>query len=282
VTTTPRARARHHRIGGHGGVAIATFELGPPDAPAWLIAHGAGSSARFIVEAFAGPVLATGARLVTYDLRGHGASGAVPDRDAHHLAVQAADLLAVADAVAGDIEVVGGVSLGGHAAVRALAGPDSAGPAAVEVALACLPAWTGVAAVGTGPHAANAAEVRAVGVPAVIERLRVAGGLPGWLRETLLTDYPRHDPESLAATLEALDGGHAPSEDELRALRVPLAVVGWPDDPGHPLAVAERWAELASPSAIGRCRLQDLEGDVEALGRCAVETVGRCGSGPGR
>lgn len=280
MTAPPRAQVRHHRIVGHGGVPIAGVELGPPDAPAWLIVHGAGSSARFIVESFAGPVLVAGARLVAYDLRGHGASGAVPDRDAHHLDVQVGDLSAVATAVAGDIEVVGGVSLGGHVAVRALAGPGSVRLAGVEVALACLPAWTGVAPRGSGPHAGTAAEIRAVGVPAVIERLRSAEGLPSWLRETLLTDYPRHDPASLAATLEALDGGLAPTEDELRALPVPLAVVGWPDDPGHPLPVAERWAELASPRPLGRSRLQDLEGDVAALGRCAVEVVRSCSSGP--
>lgn len=280
MSATPRAQVRHHRIVGHGDVAIAGVELGPPDAPAWLIAHGAGSSARFVVEAFAGPVLATGARLVTYDLRGHGASGAVTDRDGHHLDVHVEDLLSVAEAVPGVTVVVGGVSLGGHAAVGALTGPGRARFPDVEVALACLPAWTGVASAGTGPHAGNAAAVRTIGVRGIIDRLRVAEGLPGWLRETLLTDYPRHDPASLAASFEALDGGRAPTEDELGALPVPLAVVGWPDDPGHPLAVAERWAELASPGPLGRCQLEDLEGDVAALGRCAVATTRGCFSRP--
>jgi pimeloyl-ACP methyl ester carboxylesterase len=245
-----------------------------------LIAHGAGSSARFVVAAFAEPVLAAGARLVTYDLRGHGASDPAPDPADHHLDRQVEDLLALADAIPGPVEVVGGVSLGAHAAVRAVARDAGTRLVDVVVAFACLPAWTGPSTAGAGPHAANAGEVRRVGVAAVIDRLRTTAGLPPWLRTTLLTDYPRHDPASLAATLEALDGGEAPGEDELRTLPVPLAVVGWADDPGHPLTVAERWAGLASPSTVGRLALGDLDGDLAALGRVTVAQVAV--SAPGR
>jgi pimeloyl-ACP methyl ester carboxylesterase len=271
---------RHHRVTGDDGVRLAVVELGPSDAPGWLVAHGAGSSARLVAAAFAGPVVAAGARLVTYDLRGHGASDVVADPADHHLDRQVADLMAVARAVPGTLEVIGGVSLGGHAAVRALARHHRQLPD-IEIALACLPAWTGPAAAGTGPHAGNAAEVRRIGIGAVIDRLRMAEGMPAWLRETLLADYPRHDAASLTATLEALDGGEAPDEAELRGLPVPLGVVGWPDDPGHPLAVAERWAALASPHPAGFLRLSDLEGDVEALGRCTVDVARACGPRPG-
>lgn len=294
--TAPRARipdavpgpVRHHRIDGDAGVVIAAVEVGPASAPTWLIAHGAGSSARFVVEAFGAPVLATGARLVTYDLRGHGASGPVRDRAGHHLDRQVADLLAVAGSVPGPVEVVGGVSLGAHAAVRALArrgARDGRGPlpgpvpgplADVEVALACMPAWTGPSVAGTGPHAGNAAEARRVGIPAVIDRLRADTRMPRWLKATLLEDHPRHDPASLIATLEALDGGAAPDEDELRALPVPLAVVGWPDDPGHPLAVAQRWAASGSTRPVVRLRLRDLDDGLDVLGRRAAEAVSAC------
>ena len=280
--TAPRRQLvlRHQLVERADGVAIAAVEVGPPGAPAWVIAHGAGSSARFVVEAFAVPVLASGARLVTYDLRGHGASSAVRDPVAHHLEQQVGDLEAVAGSIPGPVEVVGGVSLGAHAAVRALARRSAGGVRGplsdVEVVVACLPAWTGPSIAGTGPHAGNAAEARRVGIPAVIDRLRVAAGMPAWLQATLLADYPRHDPASLAATLEALDGGEAPTEQELRTLPVPLAVVGWPEDPGHPLAVARRWAALASPSPAGRLLIEDLDGDLAALGRRAVEMVGAC------
>jgi thiol-disulfide isomerase/thioredoxin len=56
--------------------------------------------------------------------------------------------------------------------------------------------------------------------------------------------------------------GTHPDEVELAHLGDrPLAVVGWPDDPGHPLAtVARRWAALA-PRAVssGELHLTDLE-----------------------
>ncbi|MCA1784135.1 MAG: alpha/beta fold hydrolase, partial [Intrasporangiaceae bacterium] len=137
----------HHRVVvGSGGVRLAVTEVGDVDRAAVVIAHGAGSSARFIVDAFAGPVLASGRRLVTFDLRGHGRSDPARDPAHHHLDVHAADLRSVVTSVAGSIDVIGGVSLGGHAAVRAvvLEGVTCA------VVLACLPAWTGKALVGVG------------------------------------------------------------------------------------------------------------------------------------
>ncbi|MFP4312303.1 MAG: alpha/beta fold hydrolase, partial [Nitriliruptoraceae bacterium] len=103
-----------------GGAQLAVSEVGPPEAPAWVLAHGAGSSARFVRAAFAGPVLATGRRLIAYDLRGHGASSPARAPEDHHLDVHAGDLAAVVARVPG-VEVVGGISLGAHVAVRAVA-----------------------------------------------------------------------------------------------------------------------------------------------------------------
>jgi pimeloyl-ACP methyl ester carboxylesterase len=318
------------------GGRLAAASVGAPAAPAWVIAHGVGSSARFVAQAFAGPVLAAGRRLVVYDLRGHGASSLARSVAEHHLDVHATDLLAVVAAVGAGVEVVGGVSLGGHAAVRAVVrgrlvvpaapaapaapatpatpattaaparsaapvGPARpAAPAAsafvglpaverdpqaawgpqLRAVLACLPAWTGPSVVGAGPHAAVAAQVRRIGIAAIIGQLRHDTALAGWLRTTLVTDYARHDPASLAAALLALDGGDAPGEEELAALPVPLALVAWPDDPGHPLAVAERWRALAGRSALRAITIDELEAGVERLGRQAVAAVEAATSDP--
>jgi pimeloyl-ACP methyl ester carboxylesterase len=254
-----------------GEVELGTVEVGPATAPAVVVAHGVGSSARFVVEAFAEPVLAWGGRLVTYDLRGHGASTPVPDPGAHALDAHVRDLVALVGSLDGPLAVVGGVSLGGHAAVRAAAG--GLGAAAL---LACLPAWTGPATRGEGPHAAVAAEVRRVGIEAVIGRLRADTTMEPWLRATLLADYLRHDPASLTAALTALDGGDAPDETELCQLGArPLAVVGWPDDPGHPVEVARRWAELAPRGVLGRLAIGDLAASRARLGEVAVATLTR-------
>ena len=247
-----------------------------------VLAHGAGSSARFIAAAFAGPLATTGLRLVTYDLRGHGASSPARSVADHHLDAHAADLAAVVASVDAEVAVIGGVSLGAHAAVRAVAGGAVGGAAVGDLArrgavLACLPGWTGRSRPGAGPHAALAEEVHHLGVDGVIARLRSEPGLPRWLRETLLADYPRHDPASLAAALAALDGGEAPDLDELGALGVPLAVVGWGDDPGHPLQVARTWAATAARASLVELGLDELDRGVDRLGRAGVEALARVG-----
>ena len=268
----PGASGRRRSVAAHDGSRLAVVEVGASDAPACLLAHGAGSSARFITAAFAGPTLAAGRRLVTYDLRGHGASSPARAVGDHHLEVHAADLSAVA-ATTAEVEVIGGVSLGAHAAVLAVAAGSVATPAAT---LACLPAWTGIADRGQGPHAAVAAEIRRDGLAAMIARLEADVSMPGWLRDTLLADYPRHDPASLTAALVALDGGVAPTDDTLVRFPTPLAVVGWADDPGHPAAVATWWAGQAATSALGWSSLSALEADgVDALGVAAWAVLGR-------
>jgi hypothetical protein len=120
-----------------------------------------------------------------------------------------------------------------------------------------------------------AARIAREGIGPTIAALRADRVLAPWLRATLLADYPRHDPASLEAALCALDGAEAPSVAELRALELPLAVVGWPDDPGHPLAVARRWSDLAPRSALATVTIASLEGQLSRLGRAAVVTVHR-------
>ena len=268
-TGTDPPPARHRTAVGLDDARLRVTEIGDEDLSAVVIAHGAGSSARFIVDAFAGPVLACGRRLVTFDLRGHGGSDPARDPGNHHLDVHAADLRVVVASVQGSIDVIGGVSLGAHAAVRAVASQGLT----CAVTLACLPAWTGRAVAGVGPHAVVATEVREVGIPAMIARLEAATDLPAWLREVLVRDYRSHDPESLVAALLSLDGGVAPGVDEVASLPVPLAVVGWPDDPGHPLTVARHWAGLAPVGTLRTLALRDLEGGVDHLGRLAMIAV---------
>ncbi|WP_165403951.1 alpha/beta fold hydrolase [Egicoccus halophilus] len=252
------------------GTRLAVVERGPVGARPFVVAHGVGSSARFVGAAFAGPVLDAGGRLVTFDQRGHGDSSPVRVPGGHVLDRHVEDLTAVVAGLASPPAVVIGVSLGGHAAVRAAARGHLEGTTVV----ACLPAWTGDAVAGEGPHAAIATEVRSTSVQALIARLAADTTMPSWLRSTLLTDYRRHDPDSLAAALVALDGGEAPGLDEVAAVGDRLGVVGWPHDPGHPLDQARRWAAV-SGGRLRTLRLTDLEDDLERLGRVALAAAGR-------
>lgn len=262
---------------------LAIYERGPSDAPAVVLAHGAGSSARFVDEACGPALLGAGWRLITYDLRGHGASAPARRVADHHLDVHARDLARVVAGVRGEVVAVGGISLGAHAAVRAVewlgmpdrsaAGPGPHGSTALSRlggVLALLPAWTGQATAGTGPHAAVAARAAELGPDGLVAGYRADLSMPRWLRETLIRDHARHDPESLVAALAALDGGEAPSREELAALPVPLGVLGWPDDPGHPEDVAIEWASLPRCARRGSLHLTDLEAGVGRLGNAVV------------
>lgn len=254
---------RHHEAVGEGGERLHVCEVGASEASAVLLLHGVGSSGRFLREAFAQPLCEEGWRLLAVDLRGHGHSTPLPDPAHHALDRHVGDVARLVDRFAPD--VIGGVSLGGHATLAAaVAGVPC------RAVLACLPAWSGRAVPGAGPHAAVAAEVAAVGVTGMLERFRRDTTMVPWLREVLVRDWRTHDPASLAAALTALDGGQAPTTHELAALPVPLAVVGWPDDPGHPLAVAEDWAATAPRAALATTSLDAVQHDRTALGRAAI------------
>ncbi len=243
------------------GLAVA-FEEG--QGPVALLTHGAGSSAIFVREAFGQALGAAGWRLAAMDLRGHGDSVAERHVEGHSLDRHAADLRAVAQW--SGAEVLGGVSLGGMAAVRAVTcGAD------VRAVVAVIPAWTGKAEAGVGIHSWVADDVRANGMPTIIERLVADHSMAPWIRDVVVRDYRRHDMESLAAVLQSLDGGEAPDLEEIKALTVPLVVVGWPDDPGHPLDVSREWAGAARVGALVETSIAAMGAERGAMGDVVVQ-----------
>lgn len=248
-------------------VHLPVAAIGDPAAPAVVLAHGVGSSARFVAAACAWPLAIAGYRLVVLVQRGHGDATPCPDVADHALDTYAHDLSAVVGSVPGPVAAVGGVSLGGHAAIRA---------AIAQPRVVCLPGWTGRTVPGQGPHAVVADEVRRVGSRGLLARLRDDAELPSWLRDTLVTDYARHHPASLEAALVALDGADGPTRAELQRLAPPagagLAVVGWSDDPGHPLAVAQAWAALGR-GAVTRLTLADPDVALTRFGDAIVTAL---------
>lgn len=247
---------------------IAVHDDGDPSRPALVLGHGVGSSSRFLRDAFTPAVEGVGYRLVTYDLRGHGRSSPLPDPAAHTFDRYVHDLAAVVRSTGA--KVVGGVSLGGHAAVGLAAAGVS-----LDGVVACLPAWTGRAVPGEGPHAAVADQARHLGVEVMLGRLADDHSVLPWLKDLLIRDWRTHDPDSLAAALIALDGAQAPTAVELRSLAVPLGLVAWPDDPGHPISTARAWAAWVPCSALEEVTLAGVGADPTSLGRAALTALQR-------
>lgn len=256
------------RVTSADGAVLSTRLHGDLRAPRLVLQHGVGSSCTYLDEAVAPSLVTAGWCVVVADLRGHGAASPVPEPARHHLDRCVEDVVALVAAVGA--VAVGGVSAGGHAAVAAAA----RGVVEVERVVAALPAWTGRAVAGEGPHAAVADEVRAHGVTGMVQRLRTEPALRPWLRRVLVRDLAAGDRASVEAALLALDGGTAPTLDEVARLGDRLGVVGWPDDPGHPLDVASAWASTAPGARLVTTSLDAPDADQFALGAAMAAALG--------
>jgi pimeloyl-ACP methyl ester carboxylesterase len=228
-----------------GGVSLAATERGDPAAPAAVVAHGVGSTGEFAARCWARCVQ-SGYRLVTYDLRGHGASTPVLDPSELALERHVADLAAlVAETGA---RVVGGTSLGAHVAAA-----YAASGAPLHALLLAIPGWLGAGTPTALANAAVADEVEGTGVAATLARIASDPAVPRWVVIELERSWPRHEPASLVAALRAVAAGAAPDVGALSRVGAPAGVVGLVDDPAHPFAAADAYA-----AALPRAALQAL------------------------
>jgi pimeloyl-ACP methyl ester carboxylesterase len=194
-----------------------------------------------------------GHRVVLYDARGHGASSPAPRRD-YGYDVLTGDLETVVDATGIERAVLVGASMGAHTLLRfALRRPERVAALAV-VTPGYDPAKYGNAS-SFDNWQALAAGLRERGVEgflAVIDD----GSIPERWRESVLRAARQRleQHEHLDAVADALEAvpRSRPFEglDELGAIAAPTLVIGSRDeaDPGHPLALAERYAR-AIPGA---------------------------------
>ncbi len=211
-----------------------------------VLAHGAGSTADFIDRALPARELGVDAVRCWDDRTGDVSSMAA------RLAVEVRALRAGGDVVA----VVGGVSLGAHAAAwwalangSLEAGGDSAGESVTL--LLVMPAWTGPASEVAAVTAQTAAAVRKDGMRHLLAALQAsapapvdadAGNAPAWVAAELARAWPTYGDAALATALQTASTGAAPDAQALGRITLPAVVVGLRDDPLHPLAIAEQWA----------------------------------------
>lgn len=224
--------------------------------PAVVVAlPGTGSDADFARSAF-------GSACAAFDLPFHAVD---PDPCAvvasYHAALDAA-------ARSGPV-LVAGISLGAAVAVDWAA----RNPHAAFGVVAALPAWTGADTTGCPAAmsaAATAAQLRADGIDAVIDRMRASS--PTWLAETLTRSWRSQWP-NLPQALDEAAAYRWPEPELLATVRVPVAVVGAVDDPVHPIAVAELWAALLPHADVHRITLDELGADPAVLGARGIPAL---------
>jgi pimeloyl-ACP methyl ester carboxylesterase len=227
-----------------GGVTLAGEQHG--EGAAVLLLHGLTATRRYVVMG-SRALQRSGHRVISYDARGHGRSSAAPGR-AYGYEHLAADLLAVLDAAGVERALLAGASMGAHTALRlALEHPERVGALVL-----ITPSFEPDAARSPQELArwdALAAGLRAGGVEGFVEAYELAGVPEAWRAtiETVLRQRlcAHEHPEAVADALEVVPRSDPFDDmDELRAVGAPTLVVASRDeaDPGHPLAVGERYA----------------------------------------
>ncbi|HZB76281.1 MAG TPA: alpha/beta hydrolase [Solirubrobacteraceae bacterium] len=230
------------------GVTLAGDEAG--DGAAVVLLHGLTATRRYVVMG-SRALERGGHRVVAYDARGHGASSPAPSYTYEALA---GDLLAVLEERGIDRAVLAGSSMGAHTIVRFAL--DHGDRAAGLVLI--TPAYTP----DGHPESierwdALAAGLRSGGVDGFVAAYGEPDVPAAW-RDTIVKVLHQrlsaHEhPDAVADALEQVPRSRAfQSWDELAELELPAVVVASRDeaDPGHPYAVAERYAESIPGAAL--------------------------------
>lgn len=229
--------------------------LSAGEGPPVVLLHGLTASHRYVVMG-SRYLERAGHRVVTYDARGHGASAPAPEPTAYSYDDLADDLVTVLDQQEIPRAVLVGASMGAHTALtltlrqpERVAGLGLVTPAFLpgkEVDPAALADWDRLA---DGMQAGGAEGFTAAyDFEAVPEQWRDT------VRRVVSQRLAVHEhPQAVADALRGVPRSAPFSAfQDLAEIQVPTTVVGDRDeaDPGHPLAVAERYAELISDATL--------------------------------
>ena len=210
-----------------------------------ILLHGLTATRRYVLMG-SRHLARAGAELIAYDARGHGASSPAPAPSAYEYADMAEDLDAVVEAVGAPVVLAGNSMGAATAAAYALAHPEQ-----VSALVQITPGFAGA---GRTDDEMGDWDALADG----LER----GGVDGFMEAYEPPKEPRFREAALKFTRQRLERHEHPQAvvdalrvvprsvafdglPALRALAMPALVVGSRDesDPGHPLALAESYAE---------------------------------------
>ena len=195
-----------------------------------VLAHGAGSTVEFLRRAF--PAERLGVARCYF----------IEDRSGDVVQIQRS-LRAVTEQVSTPV-IVGGVSLGAHAAGALLASPNR--PEQAIAGLICLPAWLGPPDDVAGMTRAAADDISRRGSQEVLADLDAQD----WVVSELAKAWRYLNDDHLAAELAMTSNQPAPTAAALSQLQLPIGVVALADDPLHPEIVARRWAAALPQSGL--------------------------------
>lgn len=241
------------------------FEVeGDGSGPALVFAHGlmgTGAAQRMQLA----PLVAAGWTVVTFDQRGHGNAPSVLDAGLYDPYAMGQDLWEVADAAGLDRCFIGGGSMGAATSFRAA----MAHPERVEGLVQAVPALRDTEHPLVWVFDALADRVRESGIEGLIEMLRRFTASQGRMEEdpVFIDGLRSHDPGSIECALRSVPRWILPDVPAAFAsLAFPIVVVGWDDDPIHPLQTARDVAEAADVDLI-EADQETVFGDPELFGK---------------
>jgi len=243
------------------GVTLAGEEAG--EGSPIVLLHGLTATRRYVVMG-SRLLERSGHRVIAYDARGHGRSTPAKDPTAYGYPELAGDLESVLDALELPRAGLAGASMGAHTALRfALDNPERVSALAV-ITPAYDPSVPGGGDDGRRERLAQGLRVGgAEGFLAAYDLSAVPAPWRETVRSAVLQRLSGHEhPAAVADAMEALAGSRPfGGLSDLGAIGVPALVVASRDevDPGHPLALAKRYAE-----AIPGARLAVEEGGAPA------------------
>jgi pimeloyl-ACP methyl ester carboxylesterase len=198
--------------------------------------------------------------VVRYDARGHGGSIGGYEERCYRWSAMVDDMLRAAEGpfIAGGIGM--GVATALYAALRA--------PRRVAALVLVLPpaAWDD-RAMASAAYESDADLCEMAGSKRLAEavRRRPLSPLLAQVRSDAREVEARHlqamDPKYLAPVLRAAARSDLPRPEEVRAVIVPTLILGWEDDPNHPVATAEA---LAGSMLQGDLRIAKDVADTKA------------------
>jgi pimeloyl-ACP methyl ester carboxylesterase len=229
------------------GASIAWSEEG--DGPTVIYAHGLTSSRRND-DGFANwnPVVDAGFRLVSYDARGHGQSEGAANPADYEWPALAKDLIALIKEIAPGEKVTGiGSSMGTATLIyAALEAPELFD----RLVLTAVPtAWKTRADKAEMYHAL-ASMVERDGLQPYVDAVAQESPVDALSEIDGHDDEPDIKVELFPAVMRGAANSDFPATSLVASIKVPVLILAWADDPGHPISSAQKLNKLISGSEM--------------------------------